>query len=78
METPEKFELGKYYKHNAGEKLHICGVCESKIYGMCLMGENEYGEFSPIGRHKGATDNWYEISEEEFLSGENSGENITV
>ena len=67
--TEMRFELGKYYAHTTGDKLYICGICDTKIYGMCLMGENRNGDFIPIGQHKGATLNWHEISEEEFWDG---------
>lgn len=63
-----KFELGKYYKHTAGTMIYICGVCLTKNYGMCLMAERDNGYFYPVGNHKGATDNWHEIKEEEFLN----------
>ena len=64
-----KFELGKYYKLNTGGMMYICGVCSTKAYGMCLVGETDNGDFYPVGDHDGAADNWHEIKEEEFLHG---------
>ena len=66
---PEKFELGKYYKHNAGKKIYICGICSTATYGMCLMGETDQGDFYGVSNDKYATVNWHEISKEEFLNG---------
>ena len=66
----KEFELGKYYKHNSGKKLYICGVCATKTYGICLMGEDNCGNFIPTGRHEGATLNFHEISEDEFFQRE--------
>ncbi len=62
-----KFNIGRYYKHSTGKMIFICGVCSTYAYGMCLMAEDVYGSFSPVGNHEGATDNWREITEEEFL-----------
>jgi len=64
-----KFELGKYYKHDAAGMIYICGVCSTNIYGICLMAEKDNGDFYPVGGHEGAADNWYEIKEEEFMYG---------
>lgn len=64
-----KFNIGKYYKHSTGKMIFICGVCSTHAYGMCLMAEDDYGSFYPVGNHEGATDNWCEITEEEFLHG---------
>jgi hypothetical protein len=65
----ENFELGKYYKHNTGEKSYMCGVVDTYTYGKCLVAEDNLGNLNPVGNHKGATDNWYEITKEEFLDG---------
>lgn len=64
-----RFELGKFYKHTTGEKLYICGVVDTNAYGKTLVGEDEYGNLIPIGNHEYATDNYHEITKEEFLDG---------
>lgn len=64
-----EFELGKFYKHTTGEKLYICDVVDTYAYGKALVGEDEYGNLSPIGNHKYATENYHEITKEEFLNG---------
>ena len=64
-----QFELGKFYKHLTGKKIYICGVCAPMYYNKCLMSESPDGVFIPVGNHEGATENWCEISKEEFLSG---------
>ena len=63
-----EFELGKYYMHTTGTRLYICGVCDTLTYGMCIVGEDYYGNLIPIGKHEGATENYKEISREEFLN----------
>lgn len=64
-----KFELGKFYQHTTGEKLYICGVVDTNAYGKTLVGEDGYGNLSPIGNHEFATENYREITKEEFLDG---------
>lgn len=56
------FELGKTYKHSSGKIMRICGIIDSKIYGKCLLGEEEKGGFIPIGNGKDHFTNWKEIN----------------
>ena len=74
FDTEMRFELGKYYAHTTGDKLYICGLCDTKIYGRCLMGENRNGDFIPVGQDKDSAVNWHEISEEEFWDGRSDDE----
>lgn len=61
MATLEGFEIGKSYKHTSGAKLHIVGMVQTHIYGLCLVGEDEEGQLKPIGIDRGATENWTKI-----------------
>lgn len=45
----EIFEIGKTYIHESGKMMHIVGAVSSRTYGLCLVAENEKGEFSPVG-----------------------------
>ena len=57
-----KFELGKTYKHNSGEKMKIVGYALTHIYGECYVGENEYGELIPVGKEEDNAVNWEEVT----------------
>jgi hypothetical protein len=61
------FELGKYYEHTAGDKLHVCGVCATHTYGKCLVAEDDRGKLIPVGEDEHAAENYREITKEEFL-----------
>jgi hypothetical protein len=66
--TPLKFEVGRYYKHTTGEKLHICGVAHADIYmSPCYVAEDVYGNFKPVGTTADHAINYMEISRNEFL-----------
>lgn len=62
------FEIGKYYEHTTGSRLFIAGCMSSCVYGLCLIGENEFGEFSAIGRGEDDAINYAEITKEQFIS----------
>ena len=40
----------------------------SCVYGLCLIGENEFGEFSAIGNGEDSAVNYAEITKEQFMS----------
>ena len=61
------FELGKYYQHTAGVKLHICGIGDTQYYGKCFIGENEFGELIPVGCTEVNAVNYAEITKDEFI-----------
>ena len=63
-----KFELGKYYEHSGWGRLYICGVMNSHMYGMCFIGEDQFGNFSPVGTHEDNAQNYSEIDKDRFLS----------
>ena len=63
------FEVGKHYKHNAGEKIHILAEVNSDMYySPCLIAENLKGEFIPVGKDESHAVNWHEIDELEWLN----------
>ena len=62
-----KFELGKYYQHTTGCKLHICGIADTRIYGICFVGESDLGTLYHIGSEEEKAVNHAEITKEEFL-----------
>lgn len=61
-----KFELGKYYQHETGIKLHICGLCATQYHGRCFVGENDEGVLEPIDNKEENAVNFHEISKEKF------------
>lgn len=61
-----KFELGKYYEHTTGSRIYIAGCMSSEIYGMCFVGEDEFGNFSPVGQSEDNAVNHFEIAKEVF------------
>ena len=61
------FELGKYYEHTAGNKLHVCGVCATHTYGKCLVAEDDRGKLIPVGESVYYAENYHEITKERFL-----------
>ena len=56
------FRYGKTYKHNSGKVITIVGVADTHTYGKCLIAEDEYGQFSPIGQEDENTVNWQEVN----------------
>jgi len=62
-----KFELGKYYKHNGGQFMYICGLATTRVWGTCFIGEDQYGCFTPVGFDVDHASNWREITKEEFI-----------
>ena len=62
-----KFELGKYYQHTTGMKLHICGLSDTYYHGRCFVGENNKGELLPVGSDEASAVNFHEISKEQFI-----------
>lgn len=62
------FEIGKCYEHNSGSQMKIVGKCNTTIYGECLIGENANGNLEPIGNTEEHAINFFEITEEKWLS----------
>ena len=58
----EKFEIRKTYVHTTGKKMKIVGAVESVAYGLCLIGEDDNGDFTPVGNTKDNAVNWEELS----------------
>ena len=62
-----KFELGKYYQHTNGSKLHVCGVLSTDNFGLCFAGEDIHGDIYAIGTTSDYAVDFNEISQDEFL-----------
>lgn len=63
------FEVGKHYKHNGGEKIHVLAEVNSDMYfSPCLVAEDLKGNFLPIGIGEDYSVNWHEIDEAEWLN----------
>lgn len=61
------FEVGKYYKHASGEKIHIMCEAKSDIYvSPCFVAESNEGELSPVGTDEENAVYWTEITYEEW------------
>jgi hypothetical protein len=67
------FEIGKAYRHNAGMTMRVLGELDTHIYGRTKIAERDIGDFVPVGDHAGADDNWTEITEGEYRSGQRGG-----
>lgn len=64
-----RFEVGKYYEHSTGKKMHILGEVNSDIYySPGLVAEDLEGNFIPVGIGEEYVVNWNEISEVEWLN----------
>jgi hypothetical protein len=63
-----KFELGKFYEHTTGSRIYIAGCVSSIVYGVTFIGEDAYGDFSPVGFGEDNAVNYKEITKEQFLS----------
>lgn len=65
----EKFELGKCYKHGAGEEMYICGIADTMLYGTGFVAETNRGyDLKPIAMNDAdACANWVEIKKEDFF-----------
>ena len=62
-----QFEIGKYYKHSGGKRLHIVGVAKTYSYGWTLVGEEMgYDNLLPVGSSESNAENYIEITEEEW------------
>ena len=62
------FEVGKFYEHTTGKQLAIICEAETTLYGKCLLAEqSDSFEFSAVGKSEDATDNWHEITKEEWM-----------
>ena len=56
------FQYGKTYKSNSGKVISIVGVADTKMFGKCLVAEEEYGQLSPVGQETEYTVNWHEVT----------------
>ncbi len=62
------FETGKFYRHTTGQDLAILGELETTMYGKCLVAEsNKSGDLIPVGSDESATQNYIEITKEEWM-----------
>lgn len=59
-----KFEIGKTYQHNAGQKITIIGRLKTYTYGECLIGETDKGDLVPVGESEEHAINWHEVESE--------------
>jgi hypothetical protein len=63
-ERAKGFEIGKCYRHAAGEEIHVLGITETDASGECMFAESNRETFylKMIGMDAGARENWSEIS----------------
>jgi hypothetical protein len=63
------FEVGKYYRHEAGDAMHILADVETTMWGSCLLAERAIlGALVPVSKSEEAVINWEEITEEEWFA----------
>lgn len=60
------FEVGKCYRHAAGEEIHVLGITETDISGACMFAESnrDIHGLKMLGMDADARENWSEISVE--------------
>jgi hypothetical protein len=56
-----RFQVGKYYKHNGGEYMHVLCALRTAIYGSTMIAEFNDGSFRPVGDDEANTVNWTEL-----------------
>ena len=62
-----KFELGRYYEHSGGGRIHIVALAQTRMWGTALLSESrEDGVIIPCGMSKANAVNWREITANEF------------
>ncbi|KKN78828.1 hypothetical protein LCGC14_0346000 [marine sediment metagenome] len=65
------FEIGRYYKHTTGHKLHIITACRTTLYGWTHIAEqtgvNGYENFLAVGFDESSATNYTEIDETEWM-----------
>jgi hypothetical protein len=60
------FETGRCYKHTTGLSMHIIANLDTTLWGFTMIAEQSNGKLIPVNRQ--STDNWKQISREEWLS----------
>lgn len=66
------FELGKYYEHSSGERMHIIADAaegESWWWTSPLIAETDGAKLIGAGRDEASSVNWREISRDEWVYG---------
>ena len=66
VELDIKFEIGKYYQHTSGKKIHILCEQATTFFGKALLAEDNKGEFLAVGKDKEHAINWKEIQKVNF------------
>ena len=61
-----KFEVGKYYKHPAGDMLHVVCWADTFMYGSTMIAEDDGGELLAVGDTESNAVNYHEITKEEW------------
>jgi hypothetical protein len=62
-ERAKGFEVGKCYRHAAGEEIHVLGITETDTCGECMFAESnrDARSLKMLGMDAGARENWLEI-----------------
>lgn len=60
------FETGKYYKHTTGLCMSVLDRLNTTMWGLALIAEQSNGKLLAVDENY--TDNWFEISREEWMS----------
>ena len=63
------FEIGKFYQHSGGGKLHILGELDTTMWGkLCLIAEEDGDSIlRPVGKDEASAFNWQEITKKEWM-----------
>ena len=62
------FEIGKFYRHTTKEEISIVGNVNTTMWGNCLAAEVAGSNtLATVGKGETATENWEEITKEEWM-----------
>ena len=56
-----EFQIGKTYQHSGGRAMKIVGSLKTRMWGDCLVGEENDGTLIPVGSTTDHAVNWKEV-----------------
>ena len=64
------FKIGKFYQHESGRKIYICGCVNSLTYGLTFIAERSDDRFYAVGMKPENAVNWHEITQDDYYNKE--------
>jgi hypothetical protein len=62
-----KFEIGKFYQHTTGHKLHVVSAGLTTMWGWTLIAESDSMGLCSLGGDEASAVNWSEICESDWM-----------